>query len=266
MRSLLALAALVACSEVLAQVTLPHDLQPNTKASASKVMENFRALESAIEGIGGCTATQQDNSVLIECADGTSGVIAGAGSTIVIPNGEVGEAPDPTVISTGGLYWEDGNGVVLSKATNSSTTNASFRDSGDYYVMIAANSDVRQEVVLRGAGGSDVFYTQPDCAGEPFSIYHSNGPHLVKRLDGTFIIQVETEITGEQALVYSYRDFDRLNWDWITDASVTEQWIVDECTNYEEPQIQTVRYLHTTYTPPAEWLNAAYPIRVVQKP
>ena len=50
MRSLFAIAALVACSEVLAQVTLPHDLQPNTKASASKVMENFRALLIAIRG------------------------------------------------------------------------------------------------------------------------------------------------------------------------------------------------------------------------
>ena len=71
-RSVIAIVVLVACSEALAQVTLPHDLQPNTKASASKVMENFRALESAIEGIGGCTATQQDNSVLIECADAAS--------------------------------------------------------------------------------------------------------------------------------------------------------------------------------------------------
>ena len=69
---LILICSLLICSNAVAQVTLPHDLQPNTKASASKVMENFRALESAIEGIGGCTATQQDNSVLIECADGAS--------------------------------------------------------------------------------------------------------------------------------------------------------------------------------------------------
>ena len=109
---------LVLCSlalmvpQVWAQVTLPHDFQPNTKASASKVMENFRALETAIEGIGGCTATQQDNSVLIECADGTSGVLAGAGMAVVIPEGGVsGEAPDISEIPVGDFYWRMGTGL-----------------------------------------------------------------------------------------------------------------------------------------------------------
>ena len=264
MRTLIAIAALVVSVSAIAQTQVPNVFEDGTPASAAEVNENFQyVLENAS---GGCSATQQDNSVLIKCADGTSGVIAGAGSTIVIPNGEVGEAPDPTVIPTGGLYWEDGNGVVLSKATNSSTTGATVYDSGDYYQMMLGNSDVRQEVFLRGTSGSKVYYTQPDCAGEPFSTLHGNGPYWVKRLDGTFIIQVETEITGETTLVYSYRDFDNHNWKWETDTSVTEQWIVYECTNYAEPQIETVQYLHTPYTPPTEWLNAAYPIKLVQKP
>ena len=113
MRLLLAIATLVACFEAWAQVTLPHDLQPNTKASASKVMENFRALESAIEGIGGCTATQQDNSVLIECADGSSGVLAGAGTVVLVPEGSAtGETPTEEV-ACGSITLIDGNGDYL---------------------------------------------------------------------------------------------------------------------------------------------------------
>ena len=57
MRSFLAIVALVACSEAWVQVTLPHDLQPNTKASASKVMENFNALNDALPP-SDCTTDQ----------------------------------------------------------------------------------------------------------------------------------------------------------------------------------------------------------------
>ena len=60
---------------VAAQNQVPYIFQENTPAKASEVNKNFEyVLENAS---GGCSATQQDNSVLIECADGTSGVIAG---------------------------------------------------------------------------------------------------------------------------------------------------------------------------------------------
>ena len=73
--------------------------------------ENFQyVLENAS---GGCSATQQDNSVLIECADGTSGVIAGAGAVLLIPEGVVEETPDYSAVNVGEFYWADGNGVFL---------------------------------------------------------------------------------------------------------------------------------------------------------
>ena len=56
MRTLIAIAALVAYSGAWAQIQL-NEISNNTVADADKVMENFRALESAIDGIGGCTAT-----------------------------------------------------------------------------------------------------------------------------------------------------------------------------------------------------------------
>ena len=59
---LLLIYSLFICSNAIAQVTLPHDLQPNTKASASKVMENFNALKEGIESLptppSDCTTDQ----------------------------------------------------------------------------------------------------------------------------------------------------------------------------------------------------------------
>ena len=66
----------------LAQTQVPNVFEDGTPASAAEVNENFQyVLENAS---GGCSATQQDNSVLIECADGTSGVIAEAGTVVAL--------------------------------------------------------------------------------------------------------------------------------------------------------------------------------------
>ena len=71
-RSLVALSLLPLSA--LAQTQVPNVFEDGTPATAAEVNENFQyVLENAS---GGCSATQQDNSVLIECADGTSGVIA----------------------------------------------------------------------------------------------------------------------------------------------------------------------------------------------
>ena len=48
MRTLIAIAALVACSGVWADVTLPNNLQENSVASATDVMDNFSVLADAV--------------------------------------------------------------------------------------------------------------------------------------------------------------------------------------------------------------------------
>ena len=113
MRSLIAILLSLPLS-ALAQSQVPNVFEDGTPASAAEVNENFEyVLENAS---GGCSATQQDNSVVIECADGTSGVIAGTGMAVIIPSGSVGEAPDISAIPVGNFYWQDGNGVVVSEA------------------------------------------------------------------------------------------------------------------------------------------------------
>ena len=64
---------------------------------------------------GGCSATQQDNSVLIECADGTSGVIAGAGTVLVLPDPVIGEPIDTSTLPTGEIIIHDGQDRAMGK-------------------------------------------------------------------------------------------------------------------------------------------------------
>ena len=69
MRSLIAIAAMVACSGTWADVTLPNNLQENSVASATDVMDNFNALASEVnsqdsritiveQSVGGGTTTR----------------------------------------------------------------------------------------------------------------------------------------------------------------------------------------------------------------
>ena len=97
----------------VAQSQVPNVFEDGAPALAAEVNENFQyVLENAS---GGCSATQQDNSVLIECADGTSGVIAGAGTVVVYPEGELAPG-DPIIYPTGDIVAMDANDVVLAKA------------------------------------------------------------------------------------------------------------------------------------------------------
>jgi hypothetical protein len=267
MRSLLAITALLACSGTLAQVTLPHDLQPNTKASASKVMENFRALETAIEGVGGCTATQQDNSVLIECADGTSGVIAGAGTVVLLPEGTVGETPNIENISVGDFYYADGNGVLLSRYYEGLTehyygVSTTLGDSLSSLVSMQVHQvdETQTLYLLEGGAETTLYYAEFDCLGTPWA--GVNGGAL--RFDGQWWVFGLTEASGQQTLLKSYRTSDKyIGWD---DGGIPGSWELSECVNLENPSPITIGAFPALYDPPTEWLNAAYPLTLVQKP
>ena len=79
MRSMIAVCILFLTSGVSGQV--PHTFQNGQAADADKVNENFEyVLDNAS---GGCSATQQDSSVVIECADGSHGV-CGFGCSVAV--------------------------------------------------------------------------------------------------------------------------------------------------------------------------------------
>ena len=260
MRLLLAIATLVACFEAWAQVTLPHDLQPNTKASASKVMENFRALESAIEGIGGCTATQQDNSVLIECADGSSGVLAGAGTVVILPEGTTGIAPDLSSIPIGNFYWEDGTGNTIAEYYNSN-----FDENGEGVIdvldeggrrMAFQQTNIDQSLELRHGGTWTVKYPQDNCEGAFLIKFNQPSTDAVLHLDGSYWAKGDP-LSGE-TLIRSQRLTDYFNYS-------TDEWVENACESIANPSPGD-GWIGVTYEPPSEWINATYPLTLVQKP
>jgi hypothetical protein len=94
-----------------------HTFSNGEVADAEKINENFEALKSEISGSGGCSAEQDGSSVVITCADGTSGVLASEGTVVVYPEGGiVGETPVQSW-PTGTIVFEDNNGVLLAEAS-----------------------------------------------------------------------------------------------------------------------------------------------------
>ena len=72
---------------------------------AEQINENFRyVLEN-----GGCSATQDGSNVVITCADGSTGVLASAGTVVVYPESSTGEV-DLETINAGTIVVKDANG------------------------------------------------------------------------------------------------------------------------------------------------------------
>jgi len=142
-----------------------HVFSNGTVADAEKINENFQLLDQKIKAFEGCTATQDGSSVKIECADGSVGVIAGAGTVLIYPEGKVGEVPVQEY-NTGQIVLVDGNQVVLGRvdiATDDMTK--IFLDNGAKLGMI----NTAAEGVLYSATSTEkMYFLEKDCAGAPF--------------------------------------------------------------------------------------------------
>jgi len=257
--------ALLLCLSPFAfsQTQVPNVFEDSTPAKAEEVNENFQyVLENAS---GGCSATQQDNSVLIECADGTSGVLAGAGTVVIIPEGSVtGGPPDTTEFETGDFYWVDGNDIVLSEWL-SNMTNRNFVDVKDAsgYRAYFEQIDDAQALVLR-LYGTYFYFTQADCEGTAFSTSASADYDGITKYQGKYYVadsnSCDTGLCNQPTIARSRRYFDN-----FTSGEVGDNGPSD-CENYETEYLTELKTFWKEYTPPAEWLNAAYPIKLVQKP
>ena len=84
------------------------EFQNGQVADADAINANFESLKTQIAAKSGCSAEQDGNSVVISCSDGTSGVIPGTG-TVVIVEGVDGETPDISNIPLD-FYIVNGNG------------------------------------------------------------------------------------------------------------------------------------------------------------
>ena len=242
-----------------------HTFENGEVADAQKINENFNyVLENAS---GGCSATQQDNTVLIECADGTSGVIASAGTVVVVPQGSSGEVPDISEIPVGDFYIVDGNGVVLSQyfegftehPTGVSTT---LGDSSAADISMRIHQvDADQSLYLVDCCTQTfLYYAELNCEGAPWT---SGGGGAI-RFDGQWWVSKSTTATGRQTLWKSYRKTDKyIGWE---EGEAPGDWATEECVDRDPVAPVTIGKFPVPYDPPNEWLNAAYPLSLEQRP
>ena len=266
--SIAAVALLSLCQVQLTFAQL-NTFEAGQPIRASEMNHNFEVVQEQIEEISssitdaGCSATQQDNSVLIECADGTSGVIAGAGAVLLIPEGVVGETPDYSAVNVGEFYWADGNGVLLGiwAGGRESTINQEvYTDycpryscqQADYFTIDLTMDHTAQEVFI-DPYGIEVIYTQPNCEGPPLT---QNRTRKLFMLDGGYAVW-SAETLPSDTLLYSTKATRYFHdGEWVDQA---------DCVNLDEPSPGNGRFV-IPYTPAPEILNAAYPVRLEQLP
>ena len=144
-----------------------HEFSNGDVADAEKINQNFNyVIENAS---GGCTATQQDNSVIIECADGTTGVLAGAGTVVAYPEGVIGESYPVDTIEVGEPVLEDANGVILGPVRDGvfGTYFSDVKDkNGERVCHLVWDSDL---ILAKGAFAGGLYYESQDCTGSPLT-------------------------------------------------------------------------------------------------
>ena len=226
-----------------------HTFSNGEVADAEKINENFEALKSEISGSGGCSAEQDGSSVVITCADGTSGVLAGAGTVVVYPEGVTGDQP-PVTVNSGDIVLVDGNGIILGKASSGSS--GYFLENGDTgFLMTVNNAATTETVIMAGCRGCDLWYTDEECTNGPFIRRNES---YIYRLDDTFLIPVP-DAEGAELLLKGYRRGAHYRYGELQESR--------PCGSAMETMQVTVP---AVFNLPTEWSSAAYPVRLEQLP
>ena len=254
-KPLLAILLLLPLS-ALAQTQVPNVFEDGTPATAAEVNENFQYILN--NASGECSATQQDNRVLIECADGTSGVIVGAGTVVVYPTGQVGAAPDPVSVPTGQFVWQDANGITISKYLGSKRFNKiMIADSAGRAMWMFVDDFAESLTVAPGPDQVNLYYTEPDCAGT--ELIHTTYSGAIFMIDELFYVTADDDIPGQVMFKSSLTS----DFYGITDNRLQRGF----CSNFDSPQITSGPFRQRVqYQPPNEWGNAAYPLNFIQLP
>ena len=224
-----------------------HTFKNGEVADADKLNESLQYILNNASGGGGCSATQQDNSVVIECADGTSGVIAGAGTVVVYPEGTLGTIPT-TNLPQGEIVIFDGNDTLLGPRFS-----GSWNGVYDIRIEITANNETLNKYVRlvndEASSTVDVIefsqglsFAELDCQGAIFTnATHALLPNL---RDGGWLVTTAVFSPALKKSYISLRDSVCENSEFIANAPA----------------------LAIEYTPAPEILNAAYPVRLEQLP
>jgi hypothetical protein len=230
--------------------------KPGDVIKSSEINENFEYLEEQIGSAGDaasaqCSATQDGSNVVISCTDGSSAVLAGAGTVVAYPEGGIyGESPTKTW-STGAIIFQDANGVNLAEVTTVLGTSTAYIEGfqGTFY----NNSDTQSVILTGWGGGIDAFYLNEDCSGQAFLPYNTDDFHEV---NGNLLVR-DMSFPPETILFSSKRRSGQANFgaDYYAPAGACQ---TGQFTENSRPAI--------SYTPADEIVYAAYPVSIVQLP
>jgi len=242
-----------------------HTFKNGEVADAEKINETHQYILN--NASGGCSATQQDNSVLIECADGTSGVIAGAGTVVMYPEGQIGEV-DPLSYDDGEIVVIDFNGVTVAKAIvdgNFAFENSILVELTAFQQKIRAilhndESVAASRLMAFAQGGDDAqqptaLFMNEDCTGPVWIASRYLADSFVASAAGQF--WVADLAAPQEQLVFSSR---------LRSVIIVYWGDIRERGSCESGNWAYSARRGAEYTAAPEILNAAYPVRLKQLP
>ena len=239
-----------------------HTFSNGEVADAEKINENFEALKSEISGNGGCSAEQDGSSVVISCADGTSGVLASEGTVVVYPGSIVYE-PETTVIAIGDIVVKDANNVILGKVSRTENGGEPVLNLGtDEYTAVATvwNNEDQSEVFIGAYFSMDyvktIYYLEPGCEGNGFTGLGGKG-YLQKRedIDEFYYVVRDQPVEGATLTASKYE---------ATYLYNQRERGVAACEDKQE--VINTLYPIALLSLPEEILSAAYPLTIEQLP
>ena len=244
------LSVLIALFSISSQAQELHTFSNGEVADAEKINQNFEALKSEISGSGGCSAQQDGSSVVITCADGTSGVLASEGTVVVYPEGGiVGESPVQSW-PTGDIVWVDAADFIIGAVTT--TPNEIVVDG--YKAGVRNDHDTETSYITSHGASTDIklYFLTEDCSGQGF-VYYGQRNRLIFA-EGVYV--ADTNLEKAQLLTKSYIRAE--GW-WVVDAF--NQDISCKQREYTFEVLPVVEYQLAS-----ELQELAYPVSRVQLP
>lgn len=240
-----------------------HTFSNGEVADAEKINENFQYVLQNATGSGGCSAEQDGSSVVITCADGTSGVLASEGTVVVYVPGE-GLPVDLSQLRLGALVVKDATGVILGEvddwSNNAFDVHVELADRPNVIIRIVSHrgfhcddsGDVKECILVGGTSNylGRVYFQDENCVGIPFGISDPGTVSVNETLYGW------GDVGGGNVLYKSSRNVGFRNRDGRDEPQ-------GECHNGEG-----ARYLrpYLPLTPPSTFTSAAYPLSIEQLP
>lgn len=195
-----------------------NEFSNGSVADADAINENFQNLNDRIKTIeeaggggGGCSAEQDGSNVVITCADGSTGVLASAGTVVRYPMGAIDGPVEE--FRTGDIVLRDGNGVVLGRIVylrssfvcdpvlylgefgENNPAEGFLQESG---YLCVENMPGTEDVLVRSIMQLDrvpTYFQSTDCTGAPFA--NHTHPFILPGSEADWVVIAEGILRSE---------------------------------------------------------------------